>query len=290
MPVCGRLSAVTAGPRARDWSKRLRGGNFREAVGAVAALRRLDPATGAGLVPSSGDTKDEQRAFQLLVARLVAEGGVHGLAARWRDLPSPQWREMLVSEIGQAFHEWIEEGTVELLLAALEDPDDKVARRAVKPLSSCLREPPARERKKIARTFRGRAALEAWGRAAEWMTPARRARVATAVTAALDRCADNPKALTWPEDYIELLGHTATRTDQRAITLLEEFRKMAGEARRSEFEALDPENLPEPTSILAEKKGIPTGTRFVRVWSVATGLRDLKGLEDAIERIRRREG
>jgi hypothetical protein len=123
----------------RDLSKRLRGGNVRHAVEAVAALRRVDPATGAGLVPSI-DTKDEQRAFQLLVARLVAEGGVHGLAARWRDLPSPQWREMLVSEIGQAFHRWVEEGTVDLLLAALEDPDDKVARRAVKLLTSCLRE------------------------------------------------------------------------------------------------------------------------------------------------------
>ena len=271
----------------RDLSKRLRGGNFRHAVEAVAALRRLDPATGAGLVPSI-DTKDEQRAFQLLVARLVAEGGVQGLAARWRDLPSPQWREMLVSEIGQAFHLWVEEGTIELLLAALDDPDDKVARRAVKLLTSCLREPPGKERKAIAKTLRGKAALEAWDQATAWMTPARRARVAKAVTAALDRCADNPKALTWPDDYIELLGHSATRTDQRAIALLEEFRKMAGATRRSEVQALDPENLPWPTSILAEKKGIPPGTPFVRVWSIPTGLLDLKGLEDAIERIRGR--
>jgi hypothetical protein len=269
----------------RDLSKRLRGGNFRQAVEAVAALRRVDSAT----VPSI-DTKDEQRAFQVLVARLVAEGGVHGLAARWRDLPSPHWREMLVSEIGQVFHLWVEEGAVELLLAALDDPDDKVARRAVKLLTSCLREPPARERKEAAKTLRGRAALEAWGQATAWMTPARRARVAKAVTAALDRCVDNPKALTWPDDYIELLGHSATRTDQRAITLLEEFRKMAGETRRSEFEALDPEHLPWPTSILAEKKGIPPGTPIVRVRSIPTGLLDLEGLEDAIQRIRRREG
>ena len=271
----------------RDLSKRLRGGNFRQAVEAVAALRGVDPATGAGLVPSI-DIKDEQRAFQLLVARLVAEGGVDGLAARWRDLPSPHWREMLVSEIGQAFHRWVEEGTVELLLAALEDPDDRVARRAVKLLTSCLREPSARERKEIAKTVRGRAALEAWGQATTWMTPARRARVTRAVTAALDRCADNPKALTWPDDYIELLGHSAIRTDQRAITLLEGFRRMAGETRRSEFEALDPENLPGPTAILAEKKGIPPGTPIVRARSVPTGLLDRKGLEDAIERIRRR--
>jgi len=197
---------------------------------------------------------------------------------------------MLVSEIGQAFHLWVEEGTIELLLAALDDPDEKVSRRAVKLLTSCLREPPAKERKGLAKTLRGRAALEAWGQATAWMTPARRARVAKAVTAALDRCADNPKALTWPDDHIELLGHSATRTDQRAIALLEEFRRMAGETRRSEFDALDPEDLPSPTSILAKKKGIPPGTPFVRVWSIPTGLLDLKGLEDAIGRIRRREG
>jgi hypothetical protein len=272
----------------RDLSNRLGGGNFRHAVEAVAALRLLDPATGADLVPSI-DTKDEQRAFQLLIARLVAEGGVHGLAARWHDLRSPQWREMLVTEIGQAFHLWVEEGTIELLLAALDDPDDKVARRAVKLLTGCVRQPAAKERKEIAKTLRGKAALEAWGQASAWMTPARRARVAKAVTAALDRCADNPKALTWPDDYIELLGHTATGTDQRAIALLEEFRKMAGETRRSEFEALDPENLPWPTSILAERKGVLPGTPFVRIRSVPTGLLDLKGLEDALERIRQRE-
>jgi len=158
----------------------------------------------------------------------------------------------------------------------------------VKLLTSCLREPPAKERKAIAKTLRGKAALAAWDQTTAWMTPARRARIAKAVTAALDRCADNPKALTWPDDYIELLGHSATRTDQRAMALLEEFRKMAGATRRSEFEALDPENLPWPTSILAEKKGIPPGTPFVRVWSIPTGLLDLKGLEDAIERIRGR--
>lgn len=104
----------------------------------------------------------------------------------------------------------------------------------------------------------------------------------------VEELANNPKALTWPDDYIELLGRAATRPDQRAITLLEEFRKMAGEPRSAEVEALDAENLPGPTSILAEKKGIPPGTPFARVWSIPTGLLDLKGLEDAIERIRRR--
>ena len=223
----------------RDLTRRLRGGDFRQAVKAVAELRHLDRASGAHVI-SSITPGDEQRAFQLLIARLVADGGVHGLAARWNDLPSPQWREMLVSEIGQAVHLWVDEGTIELLLAALDDPE--VARQAVGSLIECMRERPDKERKKMTKTLRGKATLDAWDKMAVWITPARRARVANAVTAALEGCADNPKALTWPDKYIELLGHSANRTDQRAVTLLEQFRAMAGETRRSEFETLDPYN------------------------------------------------
>jgi hypothetical protein len=100
----------------------LRGTDFRQALKAVAELRHLDRALGAHVI-SSITPGDEQRAFQLLIARLVAEGGVHGLATRWSDLPSAQWRERLVSEIGQAIHVWVDEGTIELLLAALDDPE-----------------------------------------------------------------------------------------------------------------------------------------------------------------------
>src|SRR5712691_9113280 len=91
------------GPVVRDLTGRLRGGDFREALKAVAKLRHLDRALGAHVI-SSITPGDERRAFQLLIARLVAEGGVHGLAARWSDLPSAQWRERLVSEIGRAVH------------------------------------------------------------------------------------------------------------------------------------------------------------------------------------------
>src|SRR5262245_14173589 len=102
-----------------------------------------------------------------------------------------------------------------------------------------MRERPEKERKTITKSLRGKAALDAWDKVAVWIRPARRARVANAVTAALGGCADNPKALTWPDKYIELLGHSADRTDQRAVALLERFRAMAGESRRSEFETLD---------------------------------------------------
>ena len=141
----------------------------------MAELRHLDRASGAHVI-SSIPPGDEQRAFQLLVDRLVADGGVHELAAQWNDLPSPPWREMLVSEIEQAIHLWVDEGTIELLLAALDDRE--VARRAVGSLIECMRERPAKERTQMAKTLRGKAALDAWDKMAGWITPARRARVA----------------------------------------------------------------------------------------------------------------
>ena len=272
----------------RDLARRLRGADFRQALKAVAELRHLDRALAAHVI-SSIPPGDEQRAFQLLIARLVAEGGMHELAARWSGLPSPQWRESLVSELGQAIHLWVDEGTVELLLAALED-DPEVARQTVGSLIECMRERSDKERKQMRKTLRGKAALDAWEKMAGWITPARRTRIANAVTAALDGCAANPKALTWPDKYIELLGLSANRTSQRAIALLETFRGMAGETRRSEFETLDPDNLPWPTSVISNRKRVPPGTPFVRVWSRPTGLLDIKGLEEAIERIRRRDG
>jgi hypothetical protein len=272
----------------RDVPKRLSGTNFRHAIEAVAALRHLDPESRARIVPAF-DNDHPQRDFQLLVARLVAEGGVQRLAERWRDLPSPNWREMLLSEIGQAFHLWADEGTIEVLIAALDDPESSVARRAVSPLLALLRVQSEKERKELAKTKLGKATLAAWDEAAPWLTAERRARIAAAVTATLDRHADNPKAgLTWPESYIELLGYCATSRDAHAIALLERFRKIAGEPRRSEFEPLDSENLPWPTSILAKKRGIRPGTPFARVWSVPTGLLDIKVLDAALERIRSR--
>jgi len=271
----------------RDLAKHLRGGDFRRAVEAVAALRLLDRSAAAALVPSI-DATDEQRAFQLLIARLVAQGGAANLAARWRELPSAYWREMLVSEIGQSLDRWMDEGTVELLLAALEDPEDQVARRAPRLLSESLVERTARERKALAKTQRGKAALEAFERAAGWITPTRRARIAGAVTARLERCAGDPKILTWPDDYIELLGLSATRNDARAIALLDGFRPIAGDTRYSKVEELDPDNLPRQTARVAQEKGIPPGTRFKRVSSLPTGLLDAKKLEQALERIRNR--
>ena len=270
-----------------DLAKQLRAKDFRNAVKAIGEMSRLDPAARAALVPTT-KAKDEQRAFQFQVARIVADGGASALAARWKELASPEWRENLVSAIAGAFHTWVSEGSVDALITALGDPVDNVARQSVTLLTACLREPTARERKDAAKTLSGTVALETFDRAAQWMTTARRERITQLVTDRLARRAANPKALTWPDWYIELLGHSATRADQRSIAVLEGFRPMAGEPRRTEFEKLDPWNLPWPTSVLAEKRGIPPGTPFVRIWSLGTGLLDLKNLQEALARIRAR--
>ena len=77
----------------------------------------------------------------------------------------------MTDEIGQAFHLWVEEGTIELLLAALDDPDDKVARRAVKLLTGCVRQPAAKERKEISEDASRQSGARGWGQASAWMTP-----------------------------------------------------------------------------------------------------------------------
>jgi len=272
----------------RDVPKWLRGTDFRRAMRAIAAVRGLDRAQATRLIPAF-DAPDEQRAFQLLVARLVAEGGVANLAARWRELPSPEMRERFVGELGQALDFWDEEATVDLALAALDDPALPVKRRAVTVLLWCCRPLSPRDRKAMGKTQQGARALEAADRAAGWITAARRRRIAAAAAGALGAHRDDPKALTWPDDYIELLGLTASRGDAAALNLLEALRPRAGEPRRTEFERLDAGNLPRETALVAERKGIAPGRVVARVRSVGTGLLDLARLDQAVARIRSRE-
>jgi hypothetical protein len=273
--------------RPPDIAKLLRGRDFRRAVQAMAALRHLDPASAAHLVDSiTVKARDPQRDFQLLIARVIAAGGVQGLARRWAELPSPEWRETLISEIGHGLYLWVDEGTVLLLIEALDDADHRVARHAVTPLVECLRNRTAEERTEAAKTAIGRASLEALNRTAGWLTPVRRARIAQIVAATLARSVDDPKALTWPVRYIRLLGLTATRGDAGAIALLERFRPKAGPTHSRTFEKLDRDNLPWPTSVLADRKGIRPGTPMGRIAYVPTGLLDLEVLEEAIARVR----
>jgi hypothetical protein len=249
----------------RDIPRRLRGTDFRHAVQAIAALRDMDRAEAGRTVPAV-DAPDEQRAFQLAAARIVAQSGVRGLAERWHELPGTQWRELFVSEIEQALASWTDEDTVEMVLSALDD-EPSVQRRAVTYLRSLASSIPKK---------------------AGWMTAPRRARIAVAVTSALERCADNPRDLTWPDWYIDLLGLIAVRGDVRALAILERLRPKAGEPRRTEFERLDPDDLPRETAAVARQKGVPAGTPFVRIKSTGSGLLDLENLERAIAAIKHR--
>ena len=270
-------------------SKTIGGADFSKAVAALAALRQLDPAERRAHIPAV-HAQDEQRALQIRVGELIAEGGVQAVAGAWRELASAEWRTNLIVEIDQSFLQWIEEGTFELLVAALEDPEISVARRALCTLRSYVAPLAAKERKGFEKTKWGKAYLEALDRAAPWITAPRRARMTRAVIAILRGYPENRPTLLWPDKFVELLGHTATRDDEEALSLLEGFRPLAGEPHRCETTTLDPYNLPWPTSILAERKGIPAGTPMKHVSVIPTGLLDLKNLERAIARIRARAG
>ena len=276
-------------PAKRNLSKTIGGADFSKAVAALAALRQLDPAERQAHIPAV-HAQDEQRALQIRVAELMADGGVQAVAAAWRELPSAEWRANLIIEISQRFLDWIDEGTFELLVAALEDPEISVSRRAVSTLQAYVAPLPAKERKNAEKTKGGKAYLASLDRAAPWITAARRARMTRAVIAILRGYPENRPSLFWPDKFVELLGHTATRDDEEALSLLEGFRPLAGETYRCETTTLDPYNLPWPTSILAERKGIPPGTPMAHVSVIPTGLLDLENLEDAIARIRARAG
>ena len=270
----------------RDLSKRLRGSDFRKAVAALAALRHVQPAEAVGLIPAV-HAEDAQRAFQIRVAELIAAGGVLAVVAAWQEL-ALEWREQLVSEIGQAIPEWVDEGTIELFLVALEDPESTVSRRAIAPLHAILEPLTGKERKASERTQSGRAFVAAQEHASRWITPARRRRMASALVAALRRHATDPRALFWPNQFIALLGATATADDHGALAVLDALRPKAGKPYRTEFAKLDRDNLPWPSSILADRKGVPPGTPMASIKQIPTGLLDLENLDRAIDRIRNR--
>jgi len=270
----------------RSLSAALGGADFRQAVAALASLRHLDPAEARARIPEVY-AQDEQRAFQIRVARLIADGGIGAVAAAWQELPSAKWRKSLVEAIDRAWLDWDDEGSIDLVIAALED-DISVARIALGSVRWWVAPPTARERKDASKTKAARAYMEARDRADSWFTRARRARVTRSLVNILRGYPANRPSLFWPDKFIDVLGHTATREDTEALGLLEGFRQMAGEVHRYEATAHDPSNLPWPTSLLAQRTGIPPGTPMKRVTAIPTGLLDLANLEAAIARIRAR--
>lgn len=235
---------------------KLRGKDYRAAYRAIPQLCKLDDGSLAALV-ASYEPKDGQRRFQLELARIALTEGIRGLTTQWLRLGTAEQRRVLLQEIGQ---EWGDGWTVEIAIAALEEPDDKVRGYAV----LCARD--AAQRGAIG--------------------PERRTRITQALVKAMARHDEHPMQLFWLEYYVELLGLTANASDQAVIARLERLRPFAGASRKTRVEKLDPENLPLPHPKHDWPAGLPKPV--VRVWGAGTGLLEIKILESALKQIRAR--
>lgn len=238
---------------------KIRGNKPRDAYRAIAQLRAPHDAALIDIV-ASYKPKDEQRRFQFELAGIMLREGPAGLARRWLTLGTGEQRRDLLSEICSFSDEWASEGTVELAIAALDEPDDKV---------------------------RGYALLCAKTAAeSQWMTPERRKRIAAALIRAMARHEKRPLELFWLEKYVELLGLTG---DASVLERLERLRAFAGASRRAVVEKLDPDNLPYPypKDPMDWPPGLPKPA--YRVTDVGTGLLEIELLETALKRIRARQ-
>lgn len=239
--------------------KKIRGNDARAAYRAIAQLRFPHEATVAGII-ASYKPKDEQRRFQYQLAGVVLREGTMGLARRWFTLGTQEQRHQLLQEIPQFWNEWASEGTVELAIVALDEPDDKVRGYAL----ICVK-----------------AAVES-----TWMTAERRVRIAQALVRAMARHEHKPLGLFWLEKYVELLGLVG---DESVIERLEKLRAVAGASRRTRVEKLDPNKLPDPYPKDPEDWPAGLPKPGYRVWDVGTGLLEIETLEEALRRIRARK-
>jgi len=235
---------------------KLRGKDDRAAYRAIPQLCRLDDGSLAALV-ASYKPKDEQRRFQLQLARIALAEGVQGLTTRWLQLGTEEQRRVLLQEIGR---DWGDEWTIEIAIAALEEPDDKVRGYAV----LCAKDPVERGS----------------------VTREQRARITHALVRVMARYNERPMELFWIEKYVEMLGLTASAADELVIARLERLRQFAGASRRTTLEKLDPDNLPSPHPKHDWPAGLPKPV--VRVWDRGTGLLEIEILETALRRIRKR--
>jgi hypothetical protein len=242
--------------------KKLRGKDYRSAYRAIPKLRGRDSSLIAAYKP-----KDEQRRFQFEVAGIVMREGIEGLARHWPRLGIDEQRRVLLHEISQFWDEWADAGTVELAIAALEEPDDKVRGYAL----LCARAAVNSEKTRA------------------WVTPERRARITHALVRAMARYDERPTELFWADRYVELVGLTANAADGPVLELLERLRAFAGASRRTVVEKLDPDNLPYPYP--RDPKDWPPGLPKpgYRVSSLGTGLLDIEILETSLKRIRARK-
>jgi hypothetical protein len=236
--------------------KKLRGKDYRAAYRAIPQLLKLDDGSLAAVV-ASYKPKDEQRRFQLELARIALAGGIRGVTAQWLRLGTDEQRRILLQEVGR---EWGDEWTVEIAIAALEEPDDKVRGYAL-----LLARDPAQ---------RGSVSAE------------QRTRITQGLVRAMARHDERPLGLFWLEKYVELLGLVG---DQTVLERLEKLRAFAGASRRTTLEKLDPQNMPAPYP--KSSRDFPPGVPVpvARVWDVGTGLLEIEILEKALKRIRERQ-
>ena len=234
---------------------KLRSKDYRAAYRAIPQLCKLDDGALAALV-ASYEPKDEQRRFQLELARIALAGGIRGLTTHWLQLGTDEQRRVLLQEIGP---EWDDQWKAEIAIAALDEPDDKV---------------------------RGYAVLLAKHEAQRGISPDQRARITQRLLQAMARHDEHPMQLFWLEYYVELLGLTANASDQAAIARLERLRPFAGASRKTTVEKLDPDRLPFPHPKDDWPAGLPKPV--ARVWDIGTGLLELKLLESALRQIRAR--
>ena len=233
---------------------KLRGKDYRAAYRAVPQLCKLNDGSLAAIV-AAYRPKDDQRRFQFEVARVALAEGIAGLTKQWLRLGTDEQRRVLLQEIGP---EWDHEWQVEIAIAALDEPDDKV---------------------------RGYAVVLAKHAAQCGIGPDQRARITQGLVRAMVRHNERPLELFWLQWYVELLGLTADASDELVIARLERLRPFSGASRRTVFEKLDPDNLPWPTNVLAEKKGVRP---VMTVWDLGTGLLEIRILESALKQIRAR--
>ena len=236
---------------------KLRGKDYRAAYRVIPQLCRLDDGSLAAVV-ASYKPKDDQRRFQFEVARIALAEGIGGLTARWLSLGTEEQRRVLLQEIGP---DWGDEWMVEIAIAALEEPDDKVRGYAV----LCAKN-----------VIAGKSVISS----------EQRARITQGLVRAMARHNERPLELFWLPWYVELLGLTADASDELVIARLERLRPFSGASRRTVFEKLDPDNLPWPHNVLAEKKGV----RVVATVSyLGTGLLEIELLETSLRQIRARK-
>jgi len=233
---------------------KLRGKDYRPAYRAIPQLCKLNDGSLAGVI-ASYKPKDDQRRFQFEVARIALAEGIAGLTRQWLRIGTEEQRRVLLQEIGP---DWDHEWKLEIAIAALDEPDDKV---------------------------RGYAVLLAKYAAQGGISAGQRARITQGLVRAMARHNERPLELFWLERYVELLGMTAAASDELVIARLERLRPLFGASRRTVFEKLDPDNLPWPDKLLAEKKGVRP---VMAVWDLGTGLLEIKVLETALRQIRAR--